>query len=156
METPKQKLRAMVIKLVESSLDDHYSGNGHKERCKNVLAMDAFAHLKDHPKSSDINDFVADLMQNLAKEAWERSRQRVIYIALGEIDHLIEELLTDVEAEEVVAFGSSLTGQKVFRNLDLLRNGILKARNVMTAEVISAWNDPQIADAIDNYIEGLE
>lgn len=154
METPKQKLRTMVIKLVEASLDDHYSGVGHKERCKGVLAMDA--HLKDHPKSAEINNFVAELMQKLAGDAWKANRHRVISIAISEIDHLIEELLTNDEAEEVLVFGSSPTGQKVFRNLDLLRNGISKARNLMTAEVITSWSKSEVAEQIDDYIESLE
>lgn len=154
--TSKEKCRMMVVKLVEMQLDDHYSGDGHKERCRGVLAADAFAHLKNRPHSEKINDFVAVLMQKIARDKWEARKEEVLSIIDTHVGNLIEEVLDDEEANEFYRFGVSPTGQKVFRNLDLMKNAISKGRNIMAAEIIRAWDDPFVAEQIDQYIESLD
>lgn len=153
--TSKEKCRLMILKLVETSLEDHYSGDGHKERCKNVLALDAFAHLRDRPNAAAINEFVGALMQRLAKECWEAKKTEVYSLIETEMGTLVEELLTEEEAQELLAFGTSQTGQKVFRNLDLMRNVIAKGRNIMTGEIVMSWSDPAVSMEIDRFINNL-
>jgi hypothetical protein len=155
MDNSKAKCLEMIVKLVETSLNDHYSGDGHRERCKNVLALDAFAHLKDQPNGEKINDFVALVMQRIAKEQWSLNKKLTMEIITAELKSLIEDLLTDDEAAELYTFGSSQTGQKVFRNLDLMKAAIAKGRNIMTASVIGAWSQPEVDDEINGFIQSL-
>lgn len=155
MENSKTKCLEMLIRAIESSLDEHYSGEGHRERVKNVIALDAFAHLKEQPNAAKINNFVSSVMQRVAKDQWGLHKKLVMQLIISEMKSLIDDLLTEEEAAEFYTFGKSETGQKVFRNLDLMKAAVAKGRNIMTASVIGAWSQPEIEEEINAYIQSL-
>lgn len=154
-ETPyKDKCVVMIRELIEQSLEDHYC-RGHADRCKNVLAMDAFANLRDHPHAPKINAFVGNVMQEISKEKYAKHKDIVLALILEEVKGLVFDFLSEEEAKDLHTFGTSPTGRKVFRNLDLLRSAIQKGRNVLIAEIITAWSTPEVAEKINDYIESI-
>jgi len=151
----KKKCKDFIMKIIESSLDDHYV-KVQQERCKAVLSSDCFSSLNNHPKAGQVNDFVAQLMQHISHVIYDENKDRILSLINVNISSLVDDLLTEPESVELYTFISTEVGQKVFRNLDLVRDCVLKGRNILAAAIIMAWSSPSVAETIQTYIDSLE
>ena len=153
----KSKCLEMVMRLVSSYLEEHYSTN-HTENIKKIVNNDAFDRIREGASESQIdkmNTFVGQLMSSISKDKYDKHVYDALSVIAVEVRSLLSVLLTEEEAKDFYEFGTSATGQKVLRNLDLFRNAVQVGRNIILTEIIAEWSDPETTTLIDDYIKRL-
>jgi hypothetical protein len=150
----RDKCKQFAMRMIEASLDDHYLKK-QEERAKIVYDEMAIASTDDALKADKINGFVAALQGKISGAVYEQQKDETLKLIENELSPMIDELLTEEEAIELYAFISTPTGGKVFRNLDLVRDCVLKGRSMLATSIITAWDDIRVTQMIDEYIRSL-
>jgi hypothetical protein len=138
-------------------LDSRYLETDHEQQAMEVLSQDILSEEVGNSETIEkVNRYVTRVMSEAAIKGYKESRDRAIKASVRSFDKLVDDLFTEEEIKEVIAFVKSPLGSKLVRNTDLFRESWQSGHAIIVAHVVSYQNDPVIFEGIRKFVESLE
>lgn len=151
---PKDEAISKFHRNMIMLMDSRYEAG--RPHLKKVFESETFERYGNTAHFEKVNNFVTELMIKISNEVYQTHRGDVHLMLYDGIKQLVNDLFTDEECKQFVDFMQSDAGLKLFRNLDLIRDSMAEANNYLVVKTIKAWNNQDIINIIDSYIESLE
>lgn len=150
----RQVLKDLLYKEISYYLDNRYNDVS-KEKCKELMNSSYLVKNSPHSpkKTAIINEFVVELMVGVAQSIYKELREETISGLVDDWYTILNNLMTDEDAEKLKEFVTSEVGKKILRNLDLYRESFAEFTTKISVSTMMAWTSPEIGEAINDFIE---